>query len=510
MNKSFLFLFILFCFSKLHGQDTTIQWQRTSTDIGASDGYLTCITTPPSGNYISAGWWEGGDYLVELNKQGRQIWSSNYWPAGQHHRIFSIIPLGNGYVYTGNEDNYPYYGNTEDVYIGKIDTGGKNIWVHTYAGTSTDEANAIIQTMDGKYAIAGMTSSSDGNFKNKNNGRGDAFIMKLDTAGKMLWEKTFGGDSLDEATTLVQTPDSGYLLVGNTRSADSNLSFRHGGMDIWVLKLNKNGIQQWEKTYGGTGDEDAKSIIRASDGGFVIFGTTTSSDHDISQLHGNADIWIFKIDIKGKLIWEKTFGGSDEERAGSIVTTNDSSYVFIGSTLSNDGDVKINKGSIDVWVVKIKDSTLIWEKTYGGNSDEVGTGIVYTNNGLAFSAHSNSSGNGDLAGDDLTGSEGTPWMVKLNASITTGMENDINYQSSGFALFPNPANDVLHVKFDNAGIYIRPVIKITDIFGREIKAPLVISKSNELIMDISGFASGVYIISFQEKEMMWEQKIIKE
>jgi hypothetical protein len=186
--------------------------------------------------------------------------------------------------------------------------------------------SSLIQTSVGGYAIAGFTISFGA-------GRGDAYVVKLDANGNLLWTKTIGGESDDWGNSLIQTSDGGYVIAGYTKS------FGAGDWDVYVVKLDANGNLQWTKTIGGENEDLGSSLIQTSDGGYAIAGTT------IYFGAGGWDVYVVKLDAKGNLQWTKTIGGKNEDGGSSIIQTSDGGYVIAGHTESF--------GAGDVYLVKL-------------------------------------------------------------------------------------------------------------------------------------------------------------
>jgi uncharacterized delta-60 repeat protein len=224
-------------------------------------------------------------------------------------------------------------------------------WDKTYGGSSRDRASSIQQTTDGGYVVAGYTSS-------KGAGDYDFWVIKLKANGDIIWDKTYGGSSHDEAYSIQQTTDGGYVVAGETSSKGA------GEADFWVIKLDPNGDIIWDKTYGGSSHDQAGSIQQTTDGGYVVAGET------FSKGAGEADFWVIKLDPNGDIIWDKTYGGSSRDRASSIQQTTDGGYVVAGA------------GNSDFWVIKLDpNGDIIWDKTYGGSSRDVALSIQQTTDG---------------------------------------------------------------------------------------------------------------------------------
>ncbi|HEU5168728.1 MAG TPA: hypothetical protein VFU29_24455, partial [Chitinophagaceae bacterium] len=288
-------------------------------------------------------------------------------------------------------------------------------WQKCLGGTSDDYGYSMRLTFDGGYIVVGTTLSSNGDVTGYH-GNYDCWIVKLDVGGNILWQKALGGTSRDEAYSVYQTLDSGYIMVGLTESNDGDVSGFHGGSDSWVVKFDSSGIIQWQKCYGGTDFEVAESIQQTSDGGYIVGGSTQSNDGDVSGLHGGDDYWLLKLDSAGNIQWQKCLGGTGFERAFSVVQTSDGGYIMNGQSLSNDGDVSGNHGNWDYWIVKVNNSGSIqWQKSLGGGNDDFGDDIHQTLDGGYILEGESYSDDGDV-----TGSHGTLWgdcwVIKLDAS----------------------------------------------------------------------------------------------
>jgi hypothetical protein len=223
-----------------------------------------------------------------------------------------------------------------DFWLVKTDSAGNQLWAKTYGGTGYDVAFAVVQTIDGGYAIAGSTNSFGAG--------GDFWLVKTDSAGNQLWNKTYGGAGGDITRTLVQTSDGGYAMAGWT-----NGSYGIGDEDLWLVKTDSSGNQLWNKTYGGAGGDYPHSIIQTSDGGFAIAGHTNSYGA------GGEDFWLVKTDSAGNMQWTKTFGTTSYEEAWSLVQTTDGGYALAGTINL------YSAGGLDFWLVKTDvESGLAW------------------------------------------------------------------------------------------------------------------------------------------------------
>jgi len=200
-----------------------------------------------------------------------------------------------------------------DFFLIKTDANGDIQWAKTYGGTNDDYLYSVQQTSDGGYIVAGRTGSFGAAF-------GDVFLVKTDADGNLQWAKTYGGTYWDDASSVQQTSDGGYIVAGGTGS------FGAGRNDIFLIKTDANGNIIWAKTYGGTDYDYASSVQQTSDGGYIVAGETYSFGA------GRNDIFLIKTDANGNIIWAKTYGGTDYDYASSVQQTSDGGYIVAGGT----------------------------------------------------------------------------------------------------------------------------------------------------------------------------------
>jgi len=233
----------------------------------------------------------------------------------------------------------------------KLNQSGNIEWRRFFGGSNTDTCNDVIETSDG-YLLIGSSDTIDIDVSN-NKGAYDFWVVKIDKNGTLLWEKSFGGSEIDEARAIVKTDDSNFMIVGDTRSSDQDITTNNGGADCWLIKINTDGELLWEKTFGGTSFDVARSIKNTLDGGYIISGSSRSIDNQFTN-QGQNDAWILKISSEGNQEWQKTIGGSQIDFLYDAIELNDQSYIGVGESSSNDGDIEANKGFSDLLIIKLK------------------------------------------------------------------------------------------------------------------------------------------------------------
>ena len=256
------------------------------------------------------------------------IWSQTYGGIREEQAYSLIQTSDGGYALAGRTSSFG--SDYSCFWLVKVDSSGNLEWNKTYEGTgfldAMNIAYSVVEASDGGYAIAGTAEPELYNH--------DFWLVKVDSSGNLEWNKTYGGPDVDVATSVVETSDGGYALAGQTSS------FGDGSDNFWLVKTDVSGNMQWDKTYGGIGEEKANSLIQTSDGGYALAGETRSS------IVAMPDFWLVKVDSSGNLEWNKTYGGPDMDIAYSVVEASDGGYALAGYTDS------FGAGSSDFWLVK--------------------------------------------------------------------------------------------------------------------------------------------------------------
>jgi uncharacterized delta-60 repeat protein len=360
------------------------------------------------GGYILSGSWgypwaengpEQGDFILKLNSTGLDEWHYAYggeaWKDEYGGASVSLVKQASdgGYVAAGSTWEFGV-GNT-DAWVLKLDSNGGVAWQKTYGGGGYDRATSVEPTSDGGYIVAGSTYSFGA-------GKDDAWVLKLDSTGGVIWQKTYGGSGDDCANSAEQTADGGYIVLGSTSE------FGAGVGNVWVLKLSSTGSVTWQKTYGGGGSYRASAIEETSDGGYVVAGSTNSS------CAGGWDFWVLKLNPTGSVNWQKAYGGGNDDEAYSVQQTSDGGYVAAGYTNS------FGTGWTDAWVVKLGvDGYIVWDP-YSGASTHI-TDATTSDSSAKVSTTSVTpvDGNVSLADWNVDGGVGTGAAVTTQAPDET-------------------------------------------------------------------------------------------
>ncbi|HCQ28782.1 MAG TPA: hypothetical protein DIU39_00755 [Flavobacteriales bacterium] len=340
----------------------------------------------------------------------------------------------------------------------------------------------------------------------------DYWIIMIDSSGNKLWDKTYGGNNWDDLYGSVYDNQGNIYLYGRSNSAVSGEktepAFDVSGQlyDFWVIKIDTLGNILWDKTYGGIDDESNGNLIFHNNQ--ILCAVSSNSDvsgNKTISSFGGADIWVFELSpIDGSIIYQKAFGGSGNE-GGEIVSTPDSMlYVLARSTSGISGNkTESSKGMLDIWILNLDSGlNILWQKDIGGSQNEYINDFIKINSSEYIIA---STSNSNISGDKTENARGgyDVWLIKL--SVVTGIEE---YQTFRLFTYPNPVSNILHIDFDYIPENKQTFVALYDMQGKEVYRSDA-CKYNTI--DMSAFAKGTYVVKvfFSNKSVICK-KIIKQ
>jgi hypothetical protein len=442
----------------------TIQWSKTIG--GANDDGAYGVIQSTDGGYVVAGYtrsFGAGDYdmlIIKLSSSGAVEWNKTIGAAGYDYARSVIQVADGGYIIDGATNSFGA-GNF-DYYFVKLSSSGSLEWSKTAGGTNIDRASFMIQTSDGGFAVTGRTNSfGAGNY--------DVCLIKFTSSYNIDWSNVIGGTDYEEANSIRQTTDGGYVIAGQTGSYGAGL------YDMYILKVNSLGALQWSRTVGGTNNDYGNSIFQTTEGGYIVGGSVTSFGA------GGQDMYIVKLTTSGTLDWSRTIGGTNNDLAYTVYQTSDGGYNVNGYTGS------FGVGAYDLFNVKLNSSGNTCGNSTSPSSLSGSGGTVTT---TTLTAVSQASSIATL----------TP-AISSGGTVTTlclvGIQQNVIESPDSYSLsqnHPNPFNPNTNIKFQvKSSGNIKLVV--FDILGKEV-VTLVNEKlapgTYETTFDASAYPSGVY------------------
>ncbi len=412
MNRILLlFSFSLFSLLRLSAQAPQINWQRC---LGGSDGdfgqavlltsddhYLVVSSTNSMDGDVDDKPAQTDIWILKLDANGNTLWQLVVGGLYPDFGIDATECSDGGFAILGRS-YMDASGNDNDLRITRLSRDGALLWDKTYGGSYSDQGNAILETPDQGFLVAGVTHSSDGDIVSQHHGNADAWLLKLDAGGKIEWEHCYGGSDNDWANSIIACREGGYLFAGFTASDDGDLSPTNmDGNAFWAVKLNEQGSIEWQWRHSRSPYDHLNAVIQARDGSYVACGQTYHNAQGLwdsylvkfnpagqmvaewssetlypdyffdlcETAEGNIvacgigsqdphmipfDASLYKFNLNDlSLQWVDFYGGNERDAAYSIALCPDSGFVLCGITKSNDGDVSGNHGDYDNWILKL-------------------------------------------------------------------------------------------------------------------------------------------------------------
>jgi len=335
-----------------------LEWEKTFGGTDYDIGYSVQVAS--DGGYIITGYTKSSEagepdvYLVKTDSDGNMEWNRTFGGTGWDYGQSVQLVGDDGYIIAGNAE---FYGiNRDFVYLVRTNSTGHMMWNKTYGSTGTEIGHSVQVTGDGGYIIVGETFSDWTGM--------DVYLVRTDSSGNLIWNKTLGGSGWDYGYSVQVTGDGGYIITGKTNSYGT-------GQDVYLIKTDSGGNMIWNNTFGGPKNDVGYSVQVTDDGGYIIVGETTSIGE------GYPDVYLVRTNSSGHMIWNKTFGYWNTDIGHSVQVTDDGGYIIVGETVHS----RVPSGW-DVYVVKIdSDGNRVWEKWLGQELGSSGYSVQLTGDG---------------------------------------------------------------------------------------------------------------------------------
>ncbi|QMU31030.1 T9SS type A sorting domain-containing protein [Adhaeribacter radiodurans] len=513
---------------------------------GTGNEGFTAIIKTSDGGYLSGGYTNSGVsgdktqssqgkndfWIVKSDAAGKKLWDKRYGGSQEEYLNRIIQTSDGGYLLAGSSlseisgDKTQASRGGRDYWIVKISNTGVKQWDKRFGGSGYDELKKVIQLSTGEYILAGYSNSpAGGNKSQASRGGYDYWIIKISSTGTQVWDKRYGGSSDEILSGIVLTPDNGFLLGGHSWSGKNGdkSQVSRGGSDFWVISLDKNGNKLWDKTYGGSGEDEAYSLGRSGKDYFISGQSDSPAGGDKTRgSQGGKDFWFIKFNSTGAKIWDKRFGGTLDEELRASVQTSDGGYLLAGKSFSNKSGNKSqnSQGSSDYWIVKTdKDGMYQWDKRYGGSGAEELRAVIQTSDGGLLLAGKSDSG---VSGDRTQPSQGGTdfWLVKVapetSPMVAAREATEISVPEKEVPLnllraYPNPFKEQVTISFTLPDTQ-RTILKVYDSQGREISTlfneEAQAQHTYEISWPANKQATGMYLLQLQTPTLRQQQKLL--
>ena len=305
-------------------------------------------------------------------------WNRTFGGEGYQEGQSVQQTMDGGYIITGITTSFDT--GSDDIWLIKTDSKGNMLWNRTFGGTGPDNGYSVQQTYDGGFVIIGDTYVYDAGYY-------DIWLIKTDENGNKIWDKIFGGYSFDHGYSVKQTIDGGYIIIGSSNSFATR--------DFWLIKTDSYGVEEWNRTYGGVYDDQGYDVQKTTDGGYIITGQGDAFGVN------SGDVSLIKTYSRGNIMWNKTFGGTSSDEGRSVKQTSDGGYIITGFT-----GWLYGTGTGDLWLIKTdSNGNKLWDKTFGGIKPDYGRSVEQTiDKGYIITGYTESYGAGN---DDV-------WLIKTD------------------------------------------------------------------------------------------------
>lgn len=533
MNKVQLYILVLFTIISHSGFAQKIMWEKSYG--GLQSEYLFDVLPTPDYGFLLAGSSLSGksgnkqdervndlDYwLWKMDEHGELDWQRSFGGDGTDWLQSVALTSDGGFILggttTSNQGGIKQAGSRgqEDIWVIKLNAKGDLQWEKTMGGSGRDELKQIITVNGGGYLVGGSTNSRPvlkelhpkgaGEKFSESYGNLDYWLIRLDDAGEVLWEKTFGGIYKDELSGVLQTQDGGFLIGGTSNSPKSGTKTanHYGDGDYWIIKLDREGEEEWQKTVGGEKEDQLAVIVETREGDFVLGGSSTSGvsgEKDRSNGKGT-DFWIVIVDAEGAVQWQDTYDFGEYDVLTSIVEDEEGNLLVGGYSQSEQTRLKSkdSKGINDYVFFKIDgERDKVWEKTVGSNGTDIMKKVVETHDGGYLLSGISS---GSVSRDRNTGKGRFDfWVVKLKDK-----DKKEKARINDLSAWPNPTRDYTNVIIDHD--FTQAQVYVYDLLGRQVQG--FTAKNRTVPIDLGRQAEGVYIIKVKTDVKSQSIKVIK-
>ncbi len=492
-----LFVLVLLPFI---GFTQTVDWkicyggsdeERAYEIIASNDGnFLLAGNTKSVDGDVSFNHGSSDYWVVKIDESGNILWEETYG-GSNFERAHAIMATDDGaYIIAGQKNLIDGDPTNSDFYLVKFNESGTILWENTYGGSSFDIPYDIMRSPDDYYYVSGVTSSDDGDVTGNQSNKSAVWVVKMNASGTIVWENCYLINDCVNFGASIATPDNGLIFTADV--CDDNSDFH-------IVRIDEAGEIIWQKTYGGSLNDFPHAIAKCyENSGYVVAGAAASNDGDLFGNNGSFDFWVIRIDHEGELLTSNCYGGSNPDKAYSVLAQGNSEILVAGVTESSDGDTRNEDDFGDLWIINTAyDGTLNWEISLGDSiGREVATSIIPTGDEGYLVAGYTCSQNGPV----VTGNHGMVdfWVVKMNTS--GNFTQNIN-KGGNIELFPNPTSGYLNLFGEDIKF-----VELVNISG----VKLANFTENLQQLNLTGFHKGLYFLKIHTGDGLTIKRVVLE
>jgi hypothetical protein len=508
--KTYILLILLIFSTNIFGQ---ITFQKNIQNLSSSQTALSIAATSDGGYLVSGAalvpFSSGDVFVMKVSALGDIVWTKIFSGSNDGAAYDVIETMDHGVISTG----YYFNNGSTSAFLFKLDSMGNFNWMHEYGGSSAETGYSVKQLSDSGFVLAGYTFSQAATSE-------DIYLIRTNSSGNIIWNKTFSGNAHERAYGLALTAEGGFIMTGYTKG------FTAIGDDVILIKTDSSGSVVWSKKFGGALDDIGNSVQQTPDGGYVIAGSVGVS--------GGEDALLMRTDGSGNLLWSKKYHHLAHNNFSKVLILPGGEYVLAGSST--------NTGSAGSDFLLVKTDTMgnvLWSNTYGGNMGDLAYGLLKTNDGFIMTGTGSSFSSVLIVKTDSSGISGcneSPVTLLVDSSSITGVNISPFESSTGTSvpftptltssgtaaalcqvglvgelksksisgIYPNPASDKITIEYNGKDQFA--FVHMTNSLGETIFRSLMIT--GEIIsFNTNQIANGLYNIIVSDKSNYESHKV---
>lgn len=467
-------------------------------------------------------------WIIRTDSSGNKLWDKRFGGSASEVLLHAIAVSGGGYLlagisFSGNDGDLTWPNHdpslqTPDIWVVRTDSTGNKLWDARFGGYSSEQLGEILEIAPDRYLMAGSTYSGiSGDITEPSQGEWDYWFVVMDDSGNLLSNKRFGGISDDFCTAASMTDDNSIILGGYSRSGagGDKTQISQGGADYWIIKTDTAGVKLWDKTFGGSQNDWLFDLAITAGGDLILGGQSFSgatgdkSDPNHDPGPNGSDRWIIRTDSSGVIIYDKTYGADQTEDVNNIEILPGGNIMISGESYSSQNGDKTepNLGPEQTWIL-MTDSigNILWDKTlFTFSHDEKGYTIMHDNNCFVTVNYTRADSSGYKTEDNY--GEGDFWMIKMCPDTVLSV-NGNQIHEADIRIIPNPASESCFIQINSTGFSPDRLTVYNTSGSAVLRRELTVSGIDGIRIELENFQSGLYILELKNRHHIFHRKLM--